>query len=84
MAGNERRPDRVAAAVREEVARVLSRDVQDPRITGAFVTVTGVEVSREAIRLWTLKFGTDYARNLRRRQGRFGDTWHLNEIFFKE
>ena len=47
MAGNERRPDRVAAAIREEVARVLSRDVQDPRITGAFVTVTGVEVSRD-------------------------------------
>jgi ribosome-binding factor A len=47
MAGNERRPDRVAAAIREEVARVLSRDVQDPRITNAFVTVTGVEVSRD-------------------------------------
>ncbi len=47
MAGNERRPDRVAAAIREEVARVLSRDVQDPRIAGAFVTVTGCEVSRD-------------------------------------
>ncbi len=47
MAGNERRPDRVAAAIREEVARVLTRDVQDPRVTGAFVTVTGVEVSRD-------------------------------------
>lgn len=47
MAGNERRPDRVAAAIREEVARILSRDVQDPRVTNAFVTVTGVEVSRD-------------------------------------
>ncbi len=47
MAGNERRPDRVAAAIREEVARVLSRDVQDPRIAGAFVTVTSCEVSRD-------------------------------------
>ncbi len=47
MAGNERRPDRVAAAIREEVARVLSRDVKDPRIAGAFVTVTGCEVSRD-------------------------------------
>ncbi len=47
MAGNERRPDRVAAAIKEEVARALSRDVQDPRISGAFVTVTGVEVSRD-------------------------------------
>lgn len=47
MAGNERRPDRVAAAIKEEVARVLSRDVRDPRVTGAFVTVTGCEVSRD-------------------------------------
>jgi ribosome-binding factor A len=47
MAGNERRPDRVAAAIREEVASALSRDVRDPRISGAFVTVTGVEVSRD-------------------------------------
>jgi ribosome-binding factor A len=47
MAGNERRPDRVAAAIKEEVARVLSRDVQDPRITGAFITVTACEVSRD-------------------------------------
>jgi ribosome-binding factor A len=47
MAGNDRRPDRVAAAIKEEVARVLSRDVRDPRVTGAFVTVTGCEVSRD-------------------------------------
>jgi ribosome-binding factor A len=47
MAGNDRRPDRVAAAIKEEVARVLSRDAVDPRITGAFVTVTGCEVSRD-------------------------------------
>lgn len=53
------------------------RDVQEMMLE------RGVEVSREAIRLWTLKFGTEYARNLRRRQGRFGDTWHLNEIFLK-
>ena len=47
MAGNERRPDRVAAAIQEEVARALSRDAKDPRITAAFVTVTGCEVSRD-------------------------------------
>lgn len=47
MAGNSRRPDRVAEAIREEVARWLQRDVQDPRITGTLVTVTAVEVSRD-------------------------------------
>ena len=53
------------------------RDVQEMMLE------RGVEVSHEAIRLWTLKFGTEYARSLRRRRGRCGDTWHLDEIFLK-
>jgi putative transposase len=28
-----------------------------------------------------LKFGPEYARILKRRQGRLGDTWHLDEVF---
>ena len=43
----------------------------------------GVEVSYEAIRLWCLKFGAEYARRLRRRTGRFGDTWYLDEVLCK-
>ena len=43
----------------------------------------GVVVSHEAIRLWSLKFGGEYARRLRRRQGPCGDTWHLDEVFSK-
>ena len=27
------------------------------------------------------KFGPDYARRLKRRQGRLGDTWFLDEVF---
>ena len=46
MASSNRRPDRVAAAIREEVATFLSQDVKDPRIVG-LVTVTGVDVSRD-------------------------------------
>lgn len=45
MATN-RRADRVAAAIREEVARFLTEGVKDPRIVG-FVTVTGVDVSKD-------------------------------------
>jgi ribosome-binding factor A len=45
MAEN-RRPDRLAEAIREEVARFLNQHVKDPRITG-MVTVTGVEVTRD-------------------------------------
>jgi len=41
-----RRPERVAEAVREEIATILTEGVKDPRVTG-FVTVTGVEMSRD-------------------------------------
>ena len=38
-------------------------------------------MSYEAIRLWCIQFGSEYARRLKRRQGRLGDTWHLDEVF---
>ncbi len=41
----------------------------------------GLTVSYETIRQWCRKFGIEYARTLRRRQGRLGDTWHLDELF---
>ena len=37
--------------------------------------------SYETIRQWCGKFGPDYARRLKRRQGRLGDTWFLDEVF---
>ena len=46
MASHNRRPDRVAEAIREEVATFLNQDVKDPRVVG-LVTVTGVDVSRD-------------------------------------
>jgi ribosome-binding factor A len=46
MASTNRRPDRVAEAIRVEVATFLSQDVKDPRVVG-LVTVTGVDVSRD-------------------------------------
>ena len=41
----------------------------------------GINVSYETIRHWCRKFGTEYARRLKRREGRLGDTWHLDELF---
>ena len=38
----------------------------------------GIVVSYETIRRWCVKFGPDYARRLRRRQGRLGDTRFLD------
>ena len=41
----------------------------------------GITVSCETIRQWCRTFGPAYARSLRRRRGRLGDTWYLDELF---
>ncbi len=41
----------------------------------------GVMVTYETVRQWCLKFGPDYARKLKKRQGRLGDVWHIDEVF---
>ena len=51
------------------------RDVED------LLAERGITVSYETIRHWCRKFGAEYARTLKRRQGRLGDTWHLDELF---
>ena len=51
------------------------RDVED------LLAERGIQVSYETIRQWCRKFGPEYARRLKRRQGRLGDTWHLDELF---
>jgi ribosome-binding factor A len=58
-----RRPDRVAAAIREEVATFLQEGVKDPRIVG-MVTVTGVEVTRDLrhAKVYVSVMGTDTER----------------------
>jgi len=40
----------------------------------------GILVTYETIRQWCRKFGPEYARKLKRRQGRLGDVWHLDEL----
>ena len=83
MPPEHRRADRVAEAIREEVATFLAEDVKDPRITG-LVTVTGVEVTRDLrhAKVFVSVMGTDaeraatfeglasVARHLRARVGR--------------
>ena len=51
------------------------RDVED------LLAERGIIVSYETIRQWCGKFGPDDARRLKRRQGRLGDTWFLDEVF---
>jgi len=43
----------------------------------------GITVSREAIRLWCIKFGGLYARRLNRRHCGFGDTFYIDEVFVR-
>lgn len=40
----------------------------------------GVDVSYETVRRWMAKFGPKISQNLRRRQVRAGDIWHLDEV----
>ena len=51
------------------------------RDTEDLLAQRGITVSYETIRQWCRTFGPAYARRLRRRQGRPGDTWHLDELF---
>ena len=53
------------------------RDVED------LLAERGVTVTYETTRQWCLAFGLEYARRLRRRRGRQGDTWHLDELFVR-
>ena len=53
------------------------RDVED------LLAERGITVTYEAIRHRCRMFGRAYARRLRHRRGRQGDTWHLDELFVK-
>ncbi len=63
MATEHRRSDRVAEAIREEVATFLRNDAKDPRIS-RLVTVTGCEVTRDLrhAKVYVSVMGTDAER----------------------
>jgi len=53
------------------------RDVED------LLAQRGITVSREAIRLWFIKFGALYTRRLKRKHQGYGDTFYIDEVFVK-
>ncbi|MDE0975498.1 MAG: IS6 family transposase [Candidatus Nanopelagicales bacterium] len=53
------------------------RDVED------LLAERGIIVSREAIRLWCIKFGAIYTRRLKRKHLGYGDTFYIGEVFVK-
>jgi ribosome-binding factor A len=97
MAHDTRRPDRVAEAIREEVATFLNEHVKDPRVRG-LVTVTGVDLTRDLrhAKVFVSVLGSDEERaatyeglasvaaHLRSRVGRALRLRVAPEIVFKE
>ena len=53
------------------------RDIED------LLAERGITVSREAIRLWCIKFGAIYSRRLKRKHRGYGDTFYIGEVFVK-
>jgi putative transposase len=41
----------------------------------------GITVTYESIRKWCNHFGPEYTRTLKKRGGRLGDDWYLDEVF---
>jgi putative transposase len=54
-----------------------SRDIED------LMAERGIAISYESIRLWSIKFGPQYAKRLRRRHQGYGDTFYLDEVFVR-
>lgn len=53
------------------------RDIED------LLVERDITVSREVIRLWSIKFGALYAIRLKRKYRGFGDTFYIEEVFVK-
>ena len=53
------------------------RDIED------LLAERGIIVTRESIRLWCIKFGAIYSRQLKRRHQGYGDTFYIDEVFVK-
>jgi putative transposase len=51
------------------------RDVED------LLAERGIVVSYETIRCWCNRFGTVYARSIKKHRGPLGDTWFMDEVY---
>src|ERR1041385_6467478 len=53
------------------------------RMVEEMLAARGIIVSHESVRQWALKFGQDFANQIRRRLPAAGDKWHLDEVAIK-
>ena len=51
------------------------RDIEE------MLAIRGIQTSYESIRRWCMKFPQEYGKTLRKRQGKLGDIWYLDEVF---
>jgi putative transposase len=50
------------------------------RMVEEMLAARGILVSHETVRQWALRFGQDYANQIRQRLPAPGDKWHLDEV----
>ena len=53
------------------------------RMVEEMLATRGIVVSHETVRQWELKFGQEFANQIRWRLPRAGDKWHLDEVVSK-
>jgi putative transposase len=53
------------------------------RMVEEMLAARGIIVSHETVRQWALKFGRQFANEIRRRLPQAGDKWHLDEVAIK-
>jgi putative transposase len=53
------------------------------RMVEEMLAARGIIVSHASVRQWALKFGQDFAHQIRRRLPYAGDKWHLDEVAIK-
>ena len=51
------------------------RDIEE------MLAIRGIKTSYESSRRWSMIFPQEYGKTLRKRQGKLGDIWYLDEVF---
>jgi putative transposase len=71
---------RFAAEVISHAVWLYFRFPLSLRMVEEMLAARGIEVSHETVRQWALKFGQNFANQIRRRLPAPGDKWHLDEV----
>jgi len=74
---------RLEALIRQEHVWLYYRFNLSHRDIEHLLAERGITVSREAIRLWCIKFGAIYTGRLKRKHRGYGDTFYIDKVFVK-